>query len=79
MHICNIRDEEQDFSPAMFRVLLSLRRPERDDVMIARDAGIPYAHGTGMQQLLARNILFFPLPAFFARPSLANLNRSEKH
>jgi superfamily I DNA/RNA helicase len=31
-------DEGQDFSPAMFRVVLSLRRPERDDVMIAMDA-----------------------------------------
>jgi len=31
-------DEGQEFSPAMFRVVLSLRRPERDDVMIAMDA-----------------------------------------
>jgi len=31
-------DEGQDFSPAMFRIVLSLRRPERDDVMIAMDA-----------------------------------------
>ena len=31
-------DEGQDFSPEMFRVVLSLRRPERDDVMIAMDA-----------------------------------------
>gem|GEM_PF-229107 len=31
-------DEGQDFSPAMFRVVLSLRRPERDDVMVAMDA-----------------------------------------
>jgi len=30
-------DEGQDFSPAMFRIVLSLRRPERDDVMIAMD------------------------------------------
>jgi len=31
-------DEGQDFSPAMFHIVLSLRRPERDDVMIAMDA-----------------------------------------
>jgi hypothetical protein len=31
-------DEGQDFSPAMFHVVLSLRRLERDDVMIAVDA-----------------------------------------
>ncbi|MBE0669059.1 MAG: NERD domain-containing protein [Anaerolineales bacterium] len=30
-------DEGQDFSPAMFHVVLSLHRPERDDIMIALD------------------------------------------
>jgi superfamily I DNA and RNA helicase len=37
-HDVILLDEGQDFSPAMFRVVLSLRSPERDDVMIAMDA-----------------------------------------